>query len=265
MYSAEVITVLICVFTPSEVLDSDEVLARAEAAFREGAGLSRASLEATEQFRTSAACYEELRRRGAHNADLYRNQGNAYFLAGDVSRAILAYRRGLRLRPSDSELQANLAHARDQVVYASADAFARPPVEHWPPWLPHPSVWRGVAPAFLFFSMACLAVTGWRMTRQGWLLAAGSAALVFAALFAAAIALEDRRLRQDVEHPLVVVAHDSTFLRKGNGAAYPPSYEVPLHRGVEARLLFVRGDWLQIELTGREVGWVSRADVLLDQ
>ena len=53
--------------------------------------------------------------------------------------------------------------------------------------------------------------------------------------------------------------------RKGDGLAFPPRYGAPLNRGVEARLLFERGDWLQIELSGGEVGWVPRAYALVDE
>ena len=49
------------------------------------------------------------------------------------------------------------------------------------------------------------------------------------------------------------------LLRAGNGLSYPPRYETPLNRGVEARLLFARGAWLQIELSGGEIGWVPAA------
>jgi len=54
------------------------------------------------------------------------------------------------------------------------------------------------------------------------------------------------------------------MLRTGNGLRYPPRYETPLNRGVEARLLFTRGDWLQIEFAGGEVGWVPREYALVD-
>jgi hypothetical protein len=65
-------------------------------------------------------------------------------------------------------------------------------------------------------------------------------------------------------HPLVVLADDGVALRRGNAFAYPPRYETPLNRGVEARLLFMRGDWLQIELAGGEVGWVPARAALVD-
>src|SRR5262249_34338620 len=53
-------------------------------------------------------------------------------------------------------------------------------------------------------------------------------------------------------------------LRRGGGATSPPRYDTPLNRGVEARLLFARGDWLQVELAGGEVGWVPRRSVLIE-
>jgi uncharacterized protein YgiM (DUF1202 family) len=67
-----------------------------------------------------------------------------------------------------------------------------------------------------------------------------------------------------MRHPVVVIAEDKTYLHKGNNALYPRSYETPLNRGVEARLLEVRGSWLQIELAGGQIGWVPRENALLD-
>jgi hypothetical protein len=62
----------------------------------------------------------------------------------------------------------------------------------------------------------------------------------------------------EAARPLVVILDDGVLLRKGDGLAYPPRYDTPLNRGAEARLLFERGGWLQVELAGGEVGWVPR-------
>jgi uncharacterized protein YgiM (DUF1202 family) len=67
-----------------------------------------------------------------------------------------------------------------------------------------------------------------------------------------------------MQHPLVVIAEDGVLLRRGNGLTYPPKYEAPVNRGVEARLLVARGDWLKVELAGGESGWVPRKYALLD-
>jgi hypothetical protein len=54
------------------------------------------------------------------------------------------------------------------------------------------------------------------------------------------------------------------LLRRGDGLAFPPRYYTPINRGVEARRLFERGGWVQIELSGGEIGWVPRDSVLAD-
>ena len=79
----------------------DELLIQAESAFHEGircvAEAPDKPAEARKCFARAAQWYEQLRQTGANNAVLDRNLGNAYLLAGDLPRAILAYRHGLLL------------------------------------------------------------------------------------------------------------------------------------------------------------------------
>jgi hypothetical protein len=64
---------------------------------------------------------------------------------------------------------------------------------------------------------------------------------------------------------VVVIAADGVLLRKGNGPSFPPRFDTPLNRGVEASLLYRRGDWLQIELSGGEVGWVPAGSAVVEE
>jgi hypothetical protein len=89
------------------------------------------------------------------------------------------------------------------------------------------------------------------------------AALVLAALLATLLLIGEQARRS--ARPVVVIAADGVLLRRGNGPAYPPRYETPLNAGVEASLRFARGDWLQIELAGGEVGWVSRTAAVVEE
>jgi hypothetical protein len=241
-----------------------QVLEQAETAFQEGIRLREDARQARPAFRKAAGFYDELRRRGVTNPDLCRALGNAYLLADDVPRAILAYRRGLRLAPADRELLANLQYAGEQVAYAESSGFGRPPVEHRPPWLPHALPYVRLLLAVGFYTLAWVALTRWLMTRQSGALWAAGVALLLAALPAASLVFDGWENHREFEHPLVVIAADGVLLRRGNGPAYPPCCQTPLNRGVEARLLFARGNWLQIELAGGEVGWVPRVPVLLD-
>lgn len=247
---------------------SATALDAAVAKFHEGLRLRDQPDLARPCFLEAAAHFETLRQQGARSPALFLNQGNAALLAGDLPQAILSYRRGLRLAPGDPDLRRNLAFARDQVAYPPSSRLGRPPADPWPSWLS-----RGVARwclggALVFYGLGWLSLTRWFMTRRGRLrsLAAVSflAALLAGAVPAWSWLAAYRHNQQDARHPLVVIARDDLLLRKGNGPAYPAAYDTPLNRGVEARLLFDRGDWLQIELVGGEVGWVSRADLLLD-
>jgi hypothetical protein len=239
-------------------------LAEAEQAFRTGVEQRDDPVKSRDSFRQAAECYDELRRRGANNAALHCNLANAYLLAGDVPGAILAYRRGLRFAPSDHHLQAGLAYARGLVAIPSGTALGRPPIEQRPPWLPRLRAGWYLTIAFVAYSLACLAAARWWMTRRGLLLWLAASSLCIAVSFIIGVIGEEWRDAEFVNRPVVVINDDGVLLRTGNGLRYPPRSETPLNRGVEARLLFVREDWLQIELSGGEIGWVPREYALVD-
>ena len=186
-------------------------------------------------------------------------------MADDVPHAILSYRRGLQMAPSDPDLQAGLAEARGRVVYADPGGFGRPPNNMRPPW------WPRLGPEGVFAGLAvcyvggCLCATRWLMTRRGGMLVSAVVALFGAVALAAVATATVRSEREKRDYPLVVVAEDGVLLRKGDGMAYPPRYETPLNKGVEARRLYERGDWSQIELSGGEIGWVRSDRVLADE
>jgi hypothetical protein len=215
-------------------------------------------------FRDAADNYDDLRRRGIRNPELFRNLGNAYLLADDLPQAILAYRRGLRLAPNDWGLRANLAYAREQVAYPAGD-FGRPPPDFLPPWMPRIGSAPCLALAVLSYLAGCVALTRWRMTRAHRPFVAGMIALGVAVLFVTVGGLLAWTENEEAQHPLVVLADDGVLLRSGNGLSYPARSDAPLNRGVEARRLLDRGDWLKIELGSGERGWVRRDWVLVDE
>jgi tetratricopeptide (TPR) repeat protein len=275
------IGLLLAAGAASPAVPSDEqLLARAEAAYRKGVELRGTSLESRKFFARAAQCYEELRQRGAHSAALYTNLGQSYLLAGDLANALLAYHRGLRLAPNDTHLQDLLEEARNQVVYSAPGSFGRPPVDNRPPWLPHVSLRVRFLVLLGLFTLACLGVTRWWMTRGRGLLGLAGFLFSWSVFLGVQVAFEAAERNWEQDHPLVVFQADKVVLHKGDGANYPcydgqnrkwleaagslPPAATPLHRGVEARLRFEKGEWLQIELAGGESGWVRRQDVIID-
>ena len=69
--------------------------------------------------------YERLLGEGYESAQLYLNLGNAYFKRGMNGRAILNYRKALRLAPGDEDIRYNLsiAEARTQDRIESVHVF----------------------------------------------------------------------------------------------------------------------------------------------
>ena len=152
--------------------------------------------------------------------------------------------------------------ARERVSYPEPGPFARPAADTRPPWLPSvPPIWR-LGAAMAAYSLAWMALMRWRMLRQRRLLGAACLLGIVCLLLGASLAADCWKAREELRHPLIVIADDGVLLRRGNGFQYPPRSEIPLNRGVEARLLFTRGDWLQIELASGEIGWVWAAYTL---
>jgi tetratricopeptide (TPR) repeat protein len=242
-----------------------ELLQKAEAAFRRGVAKRADPDKARPDFAEAARCYGLLRGRGADNADLYRNAGNAHLLAGELPEAILAYRRGLRVAPHDADLAENLDYARDQVHYGP-DNRVRPAGSPWPFLVPRLDRGIFLLAAFLLYALACIAVTRGLMASDGRGLSGAAVLLALAVAAAGLWTYLTARARHDARSPLVVITRDGTALCRGNGRSYPPNEHLPeLHRGMEARLLHRRGGWLQVEFPGGALGWVPQAAALVDE
>ena len=211
-------------------------------------------------FREAALAWETIRSRGVDTALLYRNLGHAYFLAGDLPRAVLCYRLGLRREPGDAELRRGLRQARERVVFAEGAVLGRPPEADSTGWLHELSIGWLFTLGVVLHAAGWALLTRWFMVRGPKLLVAGLL-LLGVGLFLGWIVFQ--RQSGDAAPAIVVIAHDGVLLRKGNAIAFPAWSEVPLNRGVEAEKILSRDGWVQIRLHGGEVGWVGLAEVVV--
>ncbi len=246
-------------------LNNVEVIAKAKEAFRNGKELLGRPKEARSAFGEAARLCEELRRRGVSGADHYLRQGNAEYLSGNLAKAPLSYRRGLRIAPGDRKLQENLDALRDQVAYPDTQ-ISRPPELLWPSWLPYPSSDFVFVVVFLFYAYACANLASWCLRADRSSLLRGMLGAVVASLLLLAWAGMIRQDQLDDQSAIVVVAKDNAGFYRGNGRSYPRHDKMPvLHAGMEAHLRHRRGGWLQIEFVGGAVGWVQLRDVYLEK
>jgi tetratricopeptide (TPR) repeat protein len=246
----------VCAAPPSDL----DVLQRAESAYDRGiAALASGDDAARPAFAESAAAYAELAEaRGVRNAALLANLGNAYTLAGDSGRAVLAYRRAMIIDPGNAAARAGLEFARTRVATA-VDPSARP----WD-WV---SGWKRVVSATSLLASGALAwALGWitlalhRLGRGGALSARSGATAVVLSIVTAGLVLSDRAVSQ--RWPEAVVMADGVIGRKGpGGAAYAPSFDAPLAAGLELTLLEDRGQWLRVRLADGRETWVPASSV----
>jgi hypothetical protein len=130
------------------------------------------------------------------------------------------------------------------------------------PWLEGGWV---VGATVCLYVLACIGLTRWLMVRRGSLLGGGLVTLIAAGILAGVAIRLGQQEQWETAHPLVVIAEEGLLLRRGNALTFPARSSTPLPPGAEARLLFERGDWLQIELASGEVGWVPTAYTLVDR
>jgi len=229
-------------------VDPDPALgAAAEDAFQQGIAARTDAVSAKLKFAQAADLYSQLIK-NSPSPSLFLNLGNASLLADRLPEAIFAYQRGLQIFPDDEALRRHLSYARALVAYGPSEQ-GRPADDAWPLWLPTPRTllhW-GVLAAYAFGLF--FLVRTWMTRRCKPFLFACLSAVAF--LFLAALPhffVDDR--------PSVVIARDVP-LRLGNAPSYPLHPELPLlARGMEAHLIAARGDWIFLQLSTGQLGWV---------
>jgi hypothetical protein len=254
--------VLVGVSARASTRSDEEVRAEAQAAFHQGVLNKNKLLEARKEFSTATDAYLELHQRGIRNPALYGNLGNAAVLADRWPEAIWAYHMGLKLDPNYGDLRDHLTAVRGKILYPTAGQ-GRLAADAWPLWLHRPTRNELSLLFALAYALSWIAGTCAVFSRNFWLILLTIALASIVITSGAVLRLEAERAETDRRTPLVVIA-DNTPFYLGNGLSYEQHQGVPLlPRGLEARLIHRRGDWVQIRLSTGEIGWLPRHQVLI--
>ena len=190
---------------------------------------------------------------GVRNGKLYYNIGNINFLLGDTGRAILNYRRAEQYIPNDPNLAKNLAYARnmrqdkleikDQKKIQQTLFFF-----HYDFGTRTRLILFGIS-YVLFWIFAGAKIFSQR-PYTNWVL---TISLLFTLLFGTSLYVEHSQSATGLEG---VILDSEVIARQGDAESYQPSFEDPLHAGVEFILLEDRGTWWQIELPDGRNCWI---------
>ena len=202
-------------------------------------------------FAESEELLRELQAAYPDRPQLLADWGNAALLAQEPGRAILAYRRALRLDPTLARARRNLSFLR----------------EHLPDWLPRPRAggtvdsllfWQQLLPAphqhvvlavAVLLGVALLSFGSGRRRRLLRMLA------ILPAVLALAMALSLLSERDASRDAVLVVS--GVTLRSADSSGAPPALGHPLPAGTEVTVGEVRGEWTRVTLADGQTGWLT--------
>lgn len=211
-------------------------------------------LYAQSKFADAAAAYQQIIAGGTESAALHFNLGNAYFKAGQLGRAIAAYRRAEELGPRDPDVRANAQFARNRVQGPRMSLSA------WRQKLGTLSAneWATLSTVAIWITFALLIARilkpALRLPLRPWTVGAIVATLLVVTCAKLAIS------QSASPHTAIVVINDAT-IRNSPFDESPSAFTA--HDGAELRVLDHKDDWLQVTDGGRNLGWVKRSAVEL--
>lgn len=204
------------------------------------------------EYLEAAACFESLEAQGHLNGHLLYNLGNAWYRAGEMGEAILAWRRARLFLPRDGDLVANIDAARewtkdDLEPPGRRRGLARPLLAPFDALSASELLLAGsIAWALLFVALAI------RLRRPfaGWLALASTLAILAAAGLGGSLA----RSYSVSRHPTAVVLVEEVTLRSGRDVMSTDLARV--HEGAETTVVEERGEWVQVTLSTGLRGWL---------
>ncbi len=218
-------------------------------------GMFRAATNET-MYAEAAQQFEYLvKEEGIRNGHLFYTLGNSWFMAGDVGRAILNYRRAEAYLPRNADVRHNLNAA----LAVRTDLI--------PEKARHPLAARllgwhfNTSPALRgwLFAFCWLVLWGaWFRTRRSSkpkkeVRIVAACASLLSVLLLASLATE--AFMKHRAQPGVVVAPE-VLARKGDGERYAPAFKEPLHSGTEFQRLEKRKEWWHIRLPDGQTCWI---------
>jgi hypothetical protein len=246
---------------PPRELTPQETFGEATRLYREAAAAEGERKK--ELYREAATLYAELAGRTPNGRVLY-DLGNARFRAGELGRAIAAYRRAERLLPRHRPTRANLAYARDLAPGGGPGREPHPAAAAFFFWHYAMSLAETEAVAVLVFLallglLAARSFAAEERLRRRLATPAVAAGVLFAIFALSSLA----KLADSAGGEGVIVAAEARVRSEPSGRAVDL---FTLREGAEVRVATRSGGWTRVTAGADRRGWVeSRAvEVLSD-
>jgi hypothetical protein len=264
------LTLVVCLFgvpasrtsagLPEEQIRS--LFSQANEAFRQANSIANDEERAHRLYDKAILNYEKMINDGeVRNGKLYYNLANAYFLKGDLGRAILNYRRAEKLDSSDAKIEKNLAFARSKRADRFQIKTEKRVLHTLFFWHYDFSIRARFFLTCLFFAGVCIAltITVW-LGRTG---PATATVVICGMLMSCLLASVIVEARHQARTVCGVITAKEVVARQGDGQNYTPSFTEPLHAGTEFDVLEHRPGWLHVQLSDDTSCWIPEGSAEL--
>jgi tetratricopeptide (TPR) repeat protein len=209
-------------------------------------------LYAKGKFADAANAYEKILATGASSANLLFNYGNAEFKAGNLGKAVVAFRRAELLAPHDSEIRANLDFVRNQIQGATIRE------SRWQNWLGNFSLneWTIFAALAFWLTFILLAAKQLRPALAPKLKTATTLFALLTVFFGAILGVQAAN-HFSKQTAIVILANATARSGPFDDAqtAFAP------HDGAELSVLDQHGDWVQVADANGKTGWLNKKQI----
>ncbi len=199
---------------------------------------------------------------GVHTPGIYHALGNAYMLNHDLGHAVLAYRKGEQLDPTDPRLRDSLAYARSLVpIRVEPDTSNKvwSALLLWRGYIPRVGLWYAFVGLFTLGSIACSARLLGLVPSQ---FRAIGVWFILGSLIPAGMLGSEWAWFQGSASAVITDAH--VIARSGpDDTIYDPVFAEGLEPGIEARILETRDGWDRLALADGSQCWVPTTSVEL--
>jgi tetratricopeptide (TPR) repeat protein len=205
-------------------------------------------LYAEGKFSEAANAYEKILETGAQSPALWFNDANAEFKAGNLGKAVAAYRQAALLSPHDPEIRANLQFVRNQVQGSTVRE------SRWQGWLGQLTLneWTLLTAGAFWLTFLLLAARQIRPALGAKLKSATSLFALLTFLFGAALALQ---VAEHFSKQTAVVVLPEVTARSGPFDEAQSAFTT--RDGAELSVLDRHGGWVQVSDGAGKIGWLA--------
>lgn len=204
--------------------------------------------------------YKALEQQGLVSPELYYNTANAHYKLGENARAILYYKKCLKLDPSHKDAANNLEMAQ-QMSMDKIDVIPDFILVTWArriKYLASPDGWAVLTLVFALLTVALLLTFKFASSEKLRKTAFISACVAFVlAVAGLAFSLSERKDARACNEAVIIQPVSSVKSSPGDAGK---SLFV-LHEGTVVSLLDELGSWTQIELSDGRQGWVETSEI----